>query len=203
MLIPDMMTYDYCDMELWFDSTFVDASGCLVYTKSEYLFLIIIAVMYMPGQLGATITAEYIGRRWTFVVAIYFGAAATVLLLWCLNSYLTYVELFACVIFYAAYNEVLWIYAPEFYATYMRATAIGVQNGIGKLGAAAGTFLTTYLDEYDIGYSIYCFIFVEIVACITVMFMQRETRGSLLQDSRINEGTAIIDQEQGVAEETE
>ena len=74
-----------------------------------------------------------------------------------------------------------------------------MQNGIGKFGAAAGTFLTTYLDELDVSYTIYCYIAVQLVACVTVLFMRRETAGQNLQDSRSNENTPIKEEEYGEA----
>ena len=40
----------------------------------------------------------------------------------------------------------------------MRATAIGVHNGIGKFGAAAGTFLSEYLDTKAIEYQLTPFV---------------------------------------------
>ena len=191
MLIVDMMADNYCYMEMFFETTYVNAWGCTVYTKAEYLFLIVVALASVPGFVLGTVGAETIGRKWTFITSIYIGAVFTVLMLVCINSVLTYVEVFGAIICYCAYNEVLWIYAPEFYPTYMRGTAVGVQNGIGKLGAAAGTFLTEYLDDYDIKYSLYCFVFVEVVACVTVLFMKRETRGEQLIDTRVNELTHI------------
>ena len=144
-------------------------------------------------MLLGTAGAEVVGRRYTFIISIYCSAAAIGLLLLCLNPYLTLVEIFLAVISIAAYNDILWIYSPEFYPTYLRGTAIGVQNGIGKMGAAAGTFLTEYLDDIDITYSIYCFLAVALVACVNVLFMERETRGEQLVDGRVNERTRIVE----------
>ncbi|XP_063673822.1 putative transporter svop-1 [Bolinopsis microptera] len=196
MLVVDMMADNYCYMEAFFETTYINAWGCKVYTKAEYLFLIVVALAFVPGFILGTVGAETVGRRWTFISAIYLGAAFTVLLLICMNAVLTYVEVFGAIVCYSAYNEVLWIYAPEFYPTYMRGTAVGVQNGIGKLGAAAGTFLTEYLDDYDIKYSLYCFVVVQAVACLTILFMKRETRGEQLIDTRVNELTYINEQHQ-------
>ena len=191
MLIPDAMSYNYCGLDMWFDTTYTNEDNCTVYTWAEYVFMMITAIIFIPGMILATWLAEFIGRRMTFMVSIFGGAIFSVALIVCINSYLTYVIFLGAAFFYAAYNEVLWIYTPEFYATYMRGTACGIQNGIGKLGAAAGTFLTTYLDEYGVIYSIYCFIGVQLIACVTVLFMNRETVGQNLQDSRLNENTPI------------
>eukprot|EP00116_Pleurobrachia_bachei_P003192 sb/3463454/ len=153
-------------------------------SDGEYLFLIVTNLACYPGFFAATWLADCVGRKPAMMVSVYGGAVSTVLLLFCFNSYVTYVELAACVIFYSAYNQVLWIYTPEFYATYMRGTAIGVQNGLGKFGAAAGTFLTTYLMEVNIAYCIGCFVGVQVVSCLTVTFLKKETQGQVMQDGR-------------------
>eukprot|EP00116_Pleurobrachia_bachei_P003689 sb/3463951/ len=191
MLIPDAMSYNYCGLDTWFDTTYVNEEGCTVYTRAEYLFMMITLIILTPGLFLSRWLADLIGRRMTFIVSIYGGAIFSVLLSICINSYMTYITLLGAALFYAAYNQVLWIYTPEFYPTYMRGTACGVQDGIGKFGAAAGTFLTTYLDEYDVSYSVYCFIGVEFIACVAVLFMKRETLGQNMQDSRLNENTPI------------
>eukprot|EP00116_Pleurobrachia_bachei_P003135 sb/3463397/ len=197
MLIPDAMSYNYCGLDMWFDTTYVNDEGCTVYTRAEYVFMMITAIIFIPGMILATWLADFIGRRMTFVVSIFGGAIFSVLLILCINSYLTYITLLGAAFFYAAYNQVLWVYTPEFYATYMRGTACGIQNGIGKFGAAAGTFLTTYLDEFDVTYSVYCFIGVQLIACATVLFMKRETLGQNLQDTRSNENTPIKEEAYG------
>ena len=130
--------------------------------------------------------SEFIGRIPGFWITIYSSAVFTFLVLWCINTYITYFELVMLVLSYAAYNEVLWTYSPEVYPSYMRATAIGVHNGIGKFGAAAGTFLSEYLDTEAIEYSLYTFCFITLVACVTSLFfkLKDETKGVMLSDSR-------------------
>eukprot|EP00116_Pleurobrachia_bachei_P007473 sb/3467735/ len=185
MMVPELMSRNYCSLSMFFETTRVDdETSCTVYSDGEYLFLIVTNLACYPGFFAATWLADCLGRKPAMMASVYGGAVATVLLLFCVNSYVTYVELAACVIFYSAYNQVLWIYTPEFYATYMRGTAIGIQNGLGKFGAAAGTFLTTYLMEVNIAYCIGCFVGVQIVSCITVTFLKKETQGQVMQDGR-------------------
>ena len=143
-------------------------------------------VIYLPGMVGATVVAEKIGRRVSLQINIFSSLAFTLLMLICIDTIVTYITVFIVVFFYAAYNQVLWIYAPEFYPTYIRGTAIGAQNGLGKLGAAAGVFLTVYYDAINIRYSIGWFALVNIVACCTIVFMSdaEETVGRRLRDGR-------------------
>jgi len=189
ILIPDMMAYNWCEMSQFFDTTYVNDLGCTVYTKAEYLFCMVIALLYFPGFVLGTVFAESIGRIPGFWITIYGSAIFTFLLLWCMSTWITYFELVMLILSYAAYNEVLWTYAPEIYPSYMRATAIGVHNGIGKFGAAAGTFLSEYLDTEAIEYSLYTFAFISFVACVTSLFFKLtdETKGLRLTDSREEE----------------
>ena len=193
LLVPDMMYRNYCDMSSLFETTYTNSEGCLVYTKAEYLFLIGVAVSYAPGLFAGTVGAETIGRRWTFIISIYTGAMFTFLLLICADSIFTYIILFTCSFAYGTYNQVLWIYTPEFYPTYMRATAIGVQNGIGKIGAAFGSFITEYIDDMGIRYTVLFYIGLMLIACMTICFMERETKGTALvdRDERVDENTRL------------
>ena len=198
LLAPDMMSLNYCGMGSIFEVTYVNSAGCQVYTKDEYLFLVVMSVSYAPGILAGTISAEYVGRRWTFIISAYSGALVTCLFLICTDSIFTYTVFFMTSFSYAMYNQVLWIYTPEFYPTYMRATAIGVQNGIGKLGAASGSFLTKFLDDIDIKWTIVSYIIVILIACVNVTFMNRETKDEVLQDERVklNENTQLYENTQ-------
>ena len=56
-LLPDMMSYGYCHMSEFFDVTYVDSTGCTVYTKAEYLFLLVVNMIYIPGYIISPITA--------------------------------------------------------------------------------------------------------------------------------------------------
>ena len=185
LLAPDMMSLNYCSMSSIFEVTYVNSDVCQVYTKDEYLFLMVMSVSYAPGMVAGTISAEYVGRRWTFIISAYSGALMTCLFLICTDSIFTYTVLFMTSFSYAMYNQVLWIYTPEFYPTYMRATAIGVQNGIGKLGAATGSFLTEFLDDIDIKWTIVSYIIIIFIACVNVTLMNRETKDEALHDERV------------------
>ena len=66
-LLPDMMSYGYCDLSQFFDVTYIDENGCTEYTKSEYLFLAVVNVIYIPGYVISPTTA---GQSQTFETKI-------------------------------------------------------------------------------------------------------------------------------------
>lgn len=138
--------------------------------------------------------SETIGRVRGFWLTIYSCLIFVILLLFCISIWVTYVNILLFVIVVVGYNQVLWTYAPEKYPSYMRATAVGVHNGIGKWGGAVGTFVAEYLASSTEGimYTLYTFIVISLVACVASMFlkMKDETKDAVLVDSRA--GTATM-----------
>ena len=187
ILIPDMMTLNWCNMSQFFETKYVNSEGCEVRTKAAYLFEMVLAALWFPGFcLGSGLVAV-VGRITGLRIATFSCAVSTILLLLCVNAYISYVVLVCAVMSYAALVQVLWIYVPELYPSYMRATAVGVHNGIGKFGAAAGTFLSAYLDHRGIQYTLYTFIFMAVVSAVTSLFFSQkedETQGEALLDGR-------------------
>lgn len=82
-----------------------------------------------------------------------------------------------------AYNQILWIYTPESYPTYIRNTAVGTLNSIGKIGAATGTFLVETTDAASIRGSLGLFLFLGIVLIGASALLKKETKNVQLQDT--------------------
>eukprot|EP00116_Pleurobrachia_bachei_P002589 sb/3462851/ len=179
----NMLSDDYCGMVSWFNTTMVDDTGCDVYTNAEYWCLAVIAVAVVPGNI-LSMLCDWIGRRPTYTGIIHAGLVSTIFMSICLSSWVTITALIACVVCYTAVAAISWVYTLELYATYTRATAIGVHNAIGKLGAALGTYLTTYLSDYGVEYALLSFVVVQSINSIAALFPKRETKGAVLQDAR-------------------
>ena len=56
-LLPDMMAAGYCHLSEWFQVTHTNSEGCLIYTTTEYIFLIVVNLLYLPGYVISPITA--------------------------------------------------------------------------------------------------------------------------------------------------
>ena len=190
-LLPDMMSYGYCHISEWFSTTYVNSKGCTVYTKAEYLFLVVVNILYVPGYIVSPISAEYWGRKPTLRLSYFASFVITLTLLICISSYLIYLELFLIVNFYGMAIATVWLYMPECYPTYIRSTATGTQNALSKFGAAGGTFITEYVDSIDIRYSIMITGSLLLLASIVSIFLQRETRGTALRDTEEPEEIAM------------
>lgn len=110
------------------------------------------------------------------------------LLLYCVNNVIMIIELvLSFIISHTAY-QILLIYIPECYPTYMRTTAGGMALGIGRFGAAVGALVAEYLDESSIVYTLYTFIGVMLVNAVGTLFLRTETYDTLLADNRSRSG---------------
>ena len=93
--------------------------------------------------------------------------------------------------------QINWIYCPEYFPTYIRSSAVGILDATGKVGAMTGSFLSEYLDNFSIRYSLYAYTSVVVLACVACVFLDKETKGEKLIDSR-NKNTrtyGALDQE--------
>ena len=90
------------------------------------------------------------------------------------------------VISYGAVTIIMWIHAAELYPSYARAAALGTMNGLGKLGAIAGTLVAGYLNKMEIQYMFYTFIGVYVVGFLTSLFFNSkdEMKGKALLDTK-------------------
>ena len=61
-LLPDMMASGYCHLSEWFQVTHKNSRGCSVYTSKEYIFLIVVNLLYLPGYIISPITAGKSGH---------------------------------------------------------------------------------------------------------------------------------------------
>ena len=183
-LVPDMMSHSYCYMSEFFDVIYITKHGCINYTKAEYIFFLVIIFCCLPGYVLGPWTCEKFGRLPTFYYSTWGSLVSTTMLLFCFGSIIIYIELFFVALFYMAMDAVLWIYVPEYYPTYIRSTAVGVINGIGKVGGALGVLVTLYLDAYNIQYTIGVYIVIIIFAILGTFFLNTETRGRVLVDER-------------------
>ena len=56
-LLPDMMSTGYCHLAEWFEVVKEKTKGCSSYTTDEYIFLIVINLLSIPGYIISPITA--------------------------------------------------------------------------------------------------------------------------------------------------
>ena len=90
----------------------------------------VVTLASVPGYIIGPWSADLIGRLPTFYYSTIGGLVITLLLLYCISSIVIYLELFAMLTLYCIFNAALWIYAPEYYPTYIRSTAVGILYGI-------------------------------------------------------------------------
>ena len=127
---------------------------------------------------------EKIGRKKSFIATAVFQICTFAMAMPCLGTWFLYLALACMIITSTTFNQILWIYTPESYPTYIRNTAVGTLNALGKLGAASGTFVIETLDAKDIRGSLGTFIAFGAVLLVACFLLKKETKGQVLQDTR-------------------
>ena len=183
ILLPDVLLNNYCSASSFLGSE-TNAKGCEVLSKGDYEILLVSALLSVPGFLLGTILVEKLGRRKAFVVTAFAQIICFCLALPCWGTWFLYMALGAMIISSTTFNQILWIYTPESYPTYIRNTAVGTLNALGKLGAASGTFVIETLDAKDIRGSLGTFIALGFILLAATFLLKKETRNQVLQDTR-------------------
>ena len=186
ILLPDILLKNYCSASS-FLGTETNTEGCEVLSTGDYEMLLVSALLSVPGFFLGTFLSEKFGRKRAFV-----GTAAVQILTFCMalpcwGTWFLYLALAAMIISSTTFNQILWIYTPESYPTYIRNTAVGTLNALGKLGAASGTFIVETLDAKDIRGSLGTFIALGFVLLGATLLLKKETKNQVLQDTKEDE----------------
>lgn len=183
ILLPDVLLTNYCSAASFLGKEF-NAKGCEILSKGDYEMLLVSAILCVPGFFLGTIVVEKLGRKKSFTITSLVQLVCFCMALPCWGMWFLYIALAAMIIASTTFNQILWIYTPESYPTYIRNTAVGTLNALGKLGAASGTFIIETLDARDIRGSIGTFIALGCVLFAATLFLTKETKNQVLQDTR-------------------
>ena len=179
LLLPDMFVYDYCSDS----SLFSDDSSCSL-SNTEYFYLLLISSVSLPACLVAYFTCDKFGRIRTMFVSGIVTLVAMLMLLICINTYTLMAEAALVVFFSILQNCALWTFLPESYPTYVRNAAVGLVNGVGKIGAAIGSLMTEVIAAESIRVCLMLYICLTVYQLICIYLMKRDTVGLRLADTR-------------------
>ena len=179
LLLPDMFVYDYCSDTSLFD----DDSSCYM-SNTEYLYMLLIGSVSLPAVLVAYLTCDKFGRIRTMLFSGAVTLVGLIMLLICINVYVLVGEAAVVVFFSVLQNCALWLYLPESYPTYIRNAAVGVVNGVGKLGAALGSLVTEIVAGSSIRACLTLYVCLTAYQLVCIYLMKRDTVGLRLDDTR-------------------
>ena len=183
ILLPDVLLNNYCSASSFLGKE-TNAKGCEILSKGDYEMLLVSALLSVPGFFLGTVVVEKLGRKKSFVFTALIQIICFCMALPCWGTWFLYLALAAMIISSTTFNQILWIYTPESYPTYIRNTAVGTLNALGKLGAASGTFIIETLDAKDIRGSLGTFIAFGFILLAATLLLKKETRNQALQDTR-------------------
>ncbi|KAL5255194.1 hypothetical protein ACHWQZ_G014583 [Mnemiopsis leidyi] len=183
ILLPDVLLNNYCSASSFLGKE-TNAKGCEILSKGDYEMLLVSALLSVPGFFLGTVVVEKLGRKKSFVFTALIQIICFCMALPCWGTWFLYLALAAMIISSTTFNQILWIYTPESYPTYIRNTAVGTLNALGKLGAASGTFIIETLDAKDIRGSLGTFIAFGFILVAATLLLKKETRNQALQDTR-------------------
>lgn len=94
-------------MSQFFETSYVNSDGCEVRTKADYLFEMVLASLWFPGFCIACVLVETVGRISGMHLTTLSSATSTILLLLCINTYVSYTMLVCAILSYAALAQVV------------------------------------------------------------------------------------------------
>lgn len=169
-------------LPLYFSSDLCGASSevpkhtCTTLSQDDLFDLTVAALGTLVGSVGALLMAHFIGRLYPIRVTSFLQALFTGLLFICLNKTATFWQATFVRMFIATNNGFIWIIMPETYPTSIRSTAVGVLNGLAKVGGILGTgsiFLFFYIDpNINLG----LFLGTALLGVIGAMIFNKKTK---------------------------
>jgi len=149
---------------------------------STIAILAAMAVAGVAGRLSSAFVVDRLGRRRT-VILCGSGAAIAALALSMAGNPLGIVIAAAALGFLqdgGASSVVTW--TPELYPTDVRATAVGVANAVGRIGAVISPLVSGALIVFSPAAVFAAFAFVYGIGVMAAIFLTIETRDSQLDD---------------------
>ncbi|VUZ54864.1 unnamed protein product [Hymenolepis diminuta] len=162
----------------------VDQSCCAVFSKDDYLSMLISSLGEFTVIPLIIITNECLGRRTSMSLIAVLSALLFVILDVCMPKAVSIGILFVIRAFASGMFSIVYLYTNEVYPTTIRSLGQGVCSSFARLGAMS----TPYVAEVvmpDIssllGLSLYSSICI--LCAVIALFLPIETKGRVLQSS--------------------
>eukprot|EP00116_Pleurobrachia_bachei_P006172 sb/3466434/ len=183
-MLPFLLQEGYCGIPVIKSKPCSFSTG----TLKEAAMVTAAEIIFLPF---ASILTEAAGRLFTARLISSVLVVVSVFLTWCLGAVVFFVALFIQRGATQSLFNVLFIYTPELYPTYMRAVSCGVVMSFMTLGGLASSLLVYTIG---VGYSwrllLSLVAFFAFLSCICTFLLQNETQGAALPDA-IEVGSCI------------
>jgi putative MFS transporter len=163
-----------------------DTIGTVGFADDLYLYLFVVAVFQMLGQLAGAYLIEVVGRRWTLGGLLLAGGLSTLLFAVAIptggggSEVLFAVGLFAMSFSLLGAWAVLYAYTSEIFPTEVRSTGLGVTGSVGKIAATAGPVFFGTLAQFGYVAALAPVSTILVAVGLALVAFGEETRGETL-----------------------
>ncbi|MFT9846868.1 MFS transporter [Aneurinibacillus sp. REN35] len=167
--------FSYHGMFLWLPSIMVMKGFGLI---KSFGYVLLMTLTQLPGFFSAAWLVEKIGRKFVLVTyllfaaisAFFFGTAETLPVLIASGMALSF--------FYLGVTGTTYAYTTDHYDSDIRATASGLANAAGRIGAIIGPLAVGYMVAAKVSFTIIFSIFFVscLIAALNVLILGKETR---------------------------
>ena len=151
--------------------------------KKELIELAIGTAPFAVGNILATVSAAFLGRRLSLRISSFILMFVIAVFFFCVNSTVT-VFLISAVNFFGSFiNALLWIIFPETFPTNIRTTATGFITGCGTIGGVLGSGAVSifyYMDPHIVTGLV---LIASVLGFVMAMLIKKETKDVVMKDT--------------------
>ncbi|XP_063686025.1 putative transporter svop-1 [Bolinopsis microptera] len=156
---------------------------CSILTQEELIKLAISTAPFAVGNILATVSAAFLGRRLSLRISSFIFIFVIAALFLCMNSTVTVFLVSAANFFGGFINALLWIIFPETFPTNIRTTATGFINSAGKIGGVLGTGSVSVFYYMDPNIVTGLLFTASVLGFIMTLIYNRETKDVVMKDT--------------------
>lgn len=150
-------------------------------SSSLFVFVLLTTVAELPGLAIAAFLVERLGRKKTIAAMLSLCVVAVSGLFFSgIPKFLGICLLAVSRMGINGALATLWTYTPEAYPTTLRATGLGVANGLSKLATTGTPFISTALPDNYLWVAILVFTACCIIGIATALMLPFDTKDSVL-----------------------
>uniref|UniRef100_A0A8C5HH33 Synaptic vesicle 2-related protein-like n=1 Tax=Gouania willdenowi TaxID=441366 RepID=A0A8C5HH33_GOUWI len=160
---------------------------CKYLSAADYKDLLLTTFAELPGLLIIVLAVEKIGRKKTMALCFFMYSISLLPLFACIGRIALTIFISIARAFISAGFQVVFVYTPEVFPTENRALAMGISNGMARVGALVSPFVAQVLLRTSVYPTISLYCGCSLLAGIACLILPFETLGKNLQESHLDQ----------------
>ena len=151
-------------------------------TKNDYILIAGITLADLPGPIILMLVADKVGRK--ILLVAYFILIPVILTVPVIPLFSNFMKI-AVVLGRLVTSQALslaWVFVSESFPVKIRATAIGIAQGIGKVSVMAVPFLIQWLMHISVFWVAFITNSLCVIGIIATILMPKDTRGEFIEE---------------------